>query len=88
MAEDEKQGEAERAAAIAHMVSVLSDPKATAARKDRMALAIMQYGGGATRKGAPPSKRSKAEVKADRAKEVGERFSARPAPRLTVVKSA
>lgn len=66
------------------MVSVLNDPKASDVRKDRMSLALMQYGAGTMRKGVPPSKRSKTEEKAARAVDAGARFAARQAPKLVV----
>lgn len=85
MADETSKDEDGRAAAIAHLASVLSDPKATAARKDRAASLLLQYGASAARKGVPPSKRSKADIKAERAKEVGERFITRAPPKLHVV---
>jgi hypothetical protein len=84
MQEKEATGDAERAAAIAHMVSVLRDPKASDVRKDRMALALMQYGAAVGRKGKPPSKYTKGEERAERVKEIGQRFAVREAPKLVV----
>lgn len=78
---------ATRAAAIAHLASVLADPKATAARKDRAASLLLQYGTGTDRKGAPPSRRTKGEEKSERADLASEKFAARRPPTLRVVKA-